>query len=340
MNRARLLNCSPRRFISNISGQVHDLPKISGTGPFPSYPAFKSLGPLVSVSLPSSSALYTREGSILAINSATSSSPLPALSSSLQLSLISKAFPFVYTKLVSAEPSTILLTSAASPSSSPSHDSATQTIVVTPTSEFDWIVPNRAAILAWSSFSSNASTADPTAPFVADKYSSIRIKGASPNPTSPANPQIVLAARTASGPVLEFSLLENETVYVHPNSVLAYTEPSTTKKISESFVIIPHSESQEPSQETDSAQKLFGVLPVPVQVYAYFNSLKALVRKYLYQGDDILLKITGPKTLLVASGGNSFASALEPPAPTKKRLQELLQENLEKETETLAEVKP
>ncbi|VVT46185.1 uncharacterized protein SAPINGB_P001088 [Magnusiomyces paraingens] len=344
------------RSVSNISAALNDLPRVAGAGPFPSYPSFKSLGSIVAVSLPSSAPLYTREAAILAVNTESSSSsssfssspsastspPLSttSLSSSTNLSLISKAFPFVYTRFIAVEPATVLLTSAAAPES-PAGGSPTQTVVIAPTSTFDWIVPNRASILAWSS----ASPGDPTGPFVSDKFASIRIKGISPNPESPVNPQVVLAARAADGPVLEMKLHQGETAYVHPNSLLAYTEPATSKKLSETYVIIPQklpnvTDSSSSStttttttttnnQSNTSLVQKFLNLPGPQNILAYFNSLKALTHKFLYKGDDILLKITGPKTILLASSGNSLASAYNPAAPVQTQLEKLLEKSQE-----------
>lgn len=344
---------------------------------------------MVSVSLPSSSALYTRRGSIIAINNSTADSEnnnssnnnnsnnlSTTIKSSVKLSLISNTFPFISNKIVSSEPATILLTSAAvtTPAGSSfsntgfigiggnNDGSASQSVVISPTKNFDWVIPNRDSILAWTCQGFTASNpGDPASAFISDKYGSIRVKGISPDPTSPINPQVAVCARTGSGPVLEIKLLENETIYLHPNSILAYTVESNLKKINESFIIIPHdnnnnntssssnnttsqipnesSELSKPSatpstsiigkyfnfsksSSSNSSSSLFSIIS------QYFNSSKALLHKWLYKGDDILLKVQGPKTILIASGdGNSSARALDPPSPTQLELEQLLKES-------------
>lgn len=298
------------------------------------------MGALVSATLPSSASLYTRRGAIVAINNSSADSTESSLlqnstNSSIHLSLISSTFPFISSKIVSTEPATILLTSSATANASAAASS--QSVIISPTSESDWIIPNRDSILAWTVPSLSSS---PSSFFSSEKYGSIRATGSSPDPTSPINPQIALSARTAGAPILEVSLQENETIFLHPNTVLAYTIPSGAKKTQDDLVIVPHSD-KSVSLSSVTQAKYFKSIKIPDFIVSYWNTLKKFTHAMLYQGDDLLLKVTGPKTILLASGGNANATALDPPVPVQKELEKMYQEikNEVKEEEEKAESK-
>lgn len=255
-------------------------------------PRLKSLGSLVAVTLPKSSVLYTRRGSVIAVNtditentnsnysnqSNTQSKsskaseeliknnnniglpPSSCLSSSLNLSLISKVFPFVSTKIVSSQATTLLLTSNSTPTfsttaSSSSSSSGLNTgsgahiTIISPTSEQDWVIPDRNNIVAWtgqpaSSSSSSDNTQNPF--FSSTKYSSVRVHGFAKDPLSYLNPQIAISPQPSStqsggglavegtvGEVLEIKLLEDESVFVHPTALLAYSIPKGQQDVLE-----------------------------------------------------------------------------------------------------------
>lgn len=318
-------------------------------------PTLKSLGSLVAVTLPPSSALYTRRGSVIGVNvdvspdavtsstATATSSPSSAVRSSLELSLISQKFPFISTKIVSTRPATLLLTSSASPSISTSSNSTSNSgsgahaIVISPTADQDWVIPDRDSVLAWAGQpGSSGSNSTPESVFSSQKYGALRVHGIAKDPLSPLNPQIAISASgSASGTVLEVKLLQNESIYVHPGSVLAYSIPKGEKAVEELETIehktsLPQLPAEESAKTKSFLQKVSEIVKIPVPAFfqSYATSTRNNIHRWLYKGDDMLLKLSGPKTVLIAPGSKQ-ATALNPPLVTQKGLEALVGSALE-----------
>lgn len=124
---------------------------------------------------------------------------------------------------------------------------------------------------------------------------------------------------------MEVSLQKDETIFLHPNSVLAYTVPSNLKNLQDELVIVPHS-NRSANLTTASQARYFKSIKIPDFLVSYWNTIKKFTHTILYQGDDLLLKVTGPKTILLASGGNVNATALDPPVPLQEQLEKMYYE--------------
>ena len=146
----------------DLTTQTRAIPKLSATGPFPAGTppprprarppltraeiTFEVLGApysLLAVSLPASSTLYTRRGTLLALNGALA----PATSTLRVLPPLRRAaagIPFLYRKLTSAAPLTALIAT---------NTPNTTFAVLALDGTADWTLAQPAALLAWSGHS-------------------------------------------------------------------------------------------------------------------------------------------------------------------------------------------
>lgn len=353
--------------------------------PFFLDPQLKSLGSLVSVTLPSSSVLYTRQGSIIAVNSekiptdnfdlsrsvADSSSSSPT--SSFDVSYFSHTFPFVSTKIVPTRPTTLLLSSTAAPSINSINTSysnkfavpSAHSVIISPTAEQDWVIPNKDSILAWTGQPDSSSSSTTIAGSLPEsvfslhkKHKSIRVHGLFDDSLTHLNPQVAVSMpgpASNSDPVLTVKLNEGECIYVHPGSVLAYTIPKgqedveETEMIQHNPLILPTNPQTATTNSPDSSDSSFHVLEtqqswwkssfnrvlnsLPSFLHSFANTARAEVFKWAANDDNLLLKVSGPKTVLISSSFRP-ATAFDPPVPTQNGLKELASFALQQQKES------
>lgn len=176
--------------IVDLSAQTQAIPKLSGTGPFPADTQFEVLGApysLLSVSLPASSNLYTRRGTLLGLNGEPSNttSTLSVLS---PLRRFLKHIPFLYQKITSTTPLTCIIST---------NTPNTTFCVLALDGTADWKLTQPEALLAWSGHS------------IVVKPEEVTGRG--------------LVALVGRGQVYKVDLKPKEEFIIHPRSLLAYS---------------------------------------------------------------------------------------------------------------------
>ncbi|KAK6349893.1 Altered inheritance of mitochondria protein 24, mitochondrial [Orbilia brochopaga] len=271
----------------DLTQETRSIPKLSGKGPFPQTVQFEVLGAphsLLSVSLPADSILYTRRGTLMG---ATASGDLNnAVSTLTLLKPVRRAMlgiPFLYQNISSTTPLTCLVST-----NSPS----TTFAVVELDGAVDWMVTQRAALLAWTGHSIQ------TTPIVNRRmspahWSNTRLSGRG------------LAALVGKGQVYQVILGDGEKMILHPTHLLAYSigvERPKPYRLAQTTLrfqlpkiglvrgLLPRSAFLETMAKTETYQTLSRVL----------FSAKSWLRRMIW-GDRLFLEFTGPGTVLVQS---------------------------------------
>ncbi|KAI5806148.1 mitochondrial biogenesis AIM24-domain-containing protein [Geopyxis carbonaria] len=175
--------------VVDLSAQTRAVPKLSGDGPFPADVAFEVLGApysLLSVSLPASSELFSRRGTLIGLSSSpTATSTLSHL-----------RFPFLYHRLTSATPLTALLAT---------NTPNTTFGVLQLDGTADWQLAQHDALLAWVGRSIAMHREH-----LLRRDSSLRVSGRG------------LVALVGRGQIYQLVLKPGEEYTVHASALLAY----------------------------------------------------------------------------------------------------------------------
>ncbi|KAI5821135.1 mitochondrial biogenesis AIM24-domain-containing protein [Pyronema omphalodes] len=272
---ARRVHIAATPSITSISGlvdlskQTRAIPKLSGTGPFPAECTFEILGTphsMLSVSLPASSNLYTRRGTLLGLNGRPSdtTSTLSLLS---PLRRIPQGIPFLYQKITSTSPLTCLIST---------NTPNTTFCVLSLDGTADWTITQPDALLAWSGHS------------LVMKPREVMGRG--------------LVALIGRGQVYQLQLKEGEEFIIHDRSLLAYSaagQHPTTQRLAMTQMRfqIPYI--------NFSLQEQLGKVDLVQQIRAS-GAWKAAAKawwklKVAVQGDRQFRKFYGPVTILLQS---------------------------------------
>lgn len=299
----------------DISEHLKSVSKLSGSGPFPSSPEFQLLGsPFTSalhVSLPSSAALYLKNGATVIGVTGDVAKP----KTSLEYSIADQAegtkpdsLPLVYQRLTAANSLTMLL------SAPRIQNKASWYALVTPTKSYNWLI-QRDAVLAWGG---SQVSLQPVSDTFHKLLTVFRTPGrGSPILVSGAGGQLALSNDSM---IYEFKLTSNEQVFLRPGSIIGLTVPVSRPEILDvqrSPIRVPHLPLPTlTSLLPSSLQGMFGSLRSvtskiswPSSVTSTFQvvgtyagrtnaAFRTLVSQYLWQ-DDEFVKIQGPATVLL-----------------------------------------
>ncbi|RPA84477.1 hypothetical protein BJ508DRAFT_303931 [Ascobolus immersus RN42] len=268
----------------DLTEYTQAIPKLSGAGPFPADVRFEVLGSphsLLSVSLPASSTLYTRRGTLAGLNgkveNATSTLSMlqPFRRSLLRL-------PFLYQKITSSSPLTCLVSTNSTVSSF---------AVVKLDGAVDWIVAQRKAILAWTG-------------------ESLAIKPRINRQMSFAymgNSRITgrgLVALVGKGQIFQVILKEGEEYVVHPSNLLAYSNPRIKPKPYRlASNILRFQIPKIPTPTFISENELVKTVSNSTawrKISGFTSTLRTWSRRTIW-GDRLFLKMEGPISILVQS---------------------------------------
>ncbi|ODQ65239.1 hypothetical protein NADFUDRAFT_83274 [Nadsonia fulvescens var. elongata DSM 6958] len=339
--RARSLHTLENQASANpdaVSNALQDLPQVSGAGPFPLTPRFEVLGnpaTLINVSLPASSVLYTRRGSIIGINGQIENVS-SSLSSNQAFTRATQRIPFLYHKISSTTPASVLV------SSQTPHLSTFAVISLDGTQ--DWTIAQRKALVAWSGA---ALRIEPNTPSLRSNRASFPKWGTT---GVYGRGEVALVG---NGHVYRIELQQDEEILVHPTNLIALSSPSNDvepgtgltsnflyrlkskvfKSQYNNFSSATSSQAEAKSDNTIPAvTKLvpgkvrFELPSLPflerfrgpggiiekftqTEIYAGFrkasNWIKGRARRLLW-GDDVYYRIHGPRTLLIQTSGSSM----------------------------------
>lgn len=299
----------------DISEHLKSVSKLSGSGPFPCSPEFQLLGsPFTSalhVSLPSSAALYLKNGATVIGVTGDITRP----KTSLEYSIADQpegtkpdSLPLVYQRLTASNSLTMLLSAPAI------QNKASWYALVTPTKSYDWLI-KRDAVLAWGG---SQLSLRPVSDTFHKLLSVFRTSGrGSPILVSGEGGQLALSNDSI---IYEFKLTSNEQVFLRPGSIIGLTLPVTRSEILDVQMTptrVPHLPLPTlTSLLPSSLQSMSGLLrsvtsnvnwpssvKSTVQVVGNYvgranAAFRTLVSQYLWQ-DDEFVKIQGPATVLL-----------------------------------------
>lgn len=234
-------------------------------------PKFEIVGTppsVVHLSLPSSASVFTRRGTIIAANGSAED-----LTSKLQfesVSSLAKKLPVLYQKVSSTSPLSILL------GCKPTDGFHTPYYSVVPVSSgYNWVVTQRKALLGWTG-------ADTTVNTVSNfkLWGNIEVQG--------SNGQAVLVGE---GSLYQIEVPQDKTVLVNPSNVIAYTVTADQSE-RRSFVRMPH------TNLSALDLPLLRNYELPPSIKKFTEWVSAWATR-LFWRDDIALRVSGPRTILV-----------------------------------------
>ncbi|KAK8242179.1 mitochondrial biogenesis AIM24-domain-containing protein [Phyllosticta capitalensis] len=245
---------------------------------------------LLSVSLSASQNLYTRRGTLVAVNGKAENT-VSTLSLLEPVSRAPLGIPFLYQKISSASPITALI-SAKSP--------VTSFAVVHLDGRLDWLVAQRNGLLAWTGHSLAVKPRLNTNLSLAHWGSSL-VTGRG------------LLALVGKGQIYQVQLKAGEEYTVHPSNVLAYTmnknPPTPYRFKSTSFrlqipgikagALFPDVKFFNEMRKTEAWKTMARV----------FFTLRTWTRKTIW-GDRLFLQFRGPSTILIQSRGSRLSDSL------------------------------
>ncbi|KAK7516241.1 putative mitochondrial protein Fmp26 [Phyllosticta citriasiana] len=245
---------------------------------------------LLSVSLSASQNLYTRRGTLVAVNGKAENT-VSTLSLLEPVSRVPLGIPFLYQKISSASPITALI-SAKSPVSS--------FAVVHLDGRLDWLVAQRNGLLAWTGHSLGVKPRLNTNLSLAHWGSSL-VTGRG------------LLALVGKGQIYQVQLKAGEEYNVHPSNVLAYTmnknPPTPYRFKSTSFRFqIPGLKAGAlfPDTRFFNEMRKSEVWKTTARI---FFTLRTWTRKTIW-GDRLFLQFRGPSTILIQSQGSRLSDSL------------------------------
>lgn len=289
----RSFSTSLRR-ANNVSQQLKDLPSVSGGGPFPLLPQFQPIGTppsLVSVSLPASSTLFARRGSIVSINGQldTITSRLSSLSA---FARTVQGMPFLYNRISATAPATLLVSTNTSYQSS--------LAIVSLDGRTDWTVAQRDALFAWAGAALHVQPN--TSLFGSSRGGTTRWG----NTYLTGRGDVALVGR---GQIFKIDLTEDEDILVHPANLLAYTTAQGSTNAHGQFVKLNHSA---PLLQLPKLPFVERLLANNSLLKSYLDSdfhravqntnksIRKTWAKWFGTGNQ-LLQIQGPRTILIQS---------------------------------------
>ncbi|KAK7532805.1 putative mitochondrial protein Fmp26 [Phyllosticta citribraziliensis] len=242
---------------------------------------------LLSVSLSASQNLYTRRGTLVAVNGKAENT-VSTLSLLEPVSRAPLGIPCLYQKISSASPITALI-AAKSPVSS--------FAVVHLDGRLDWLVAQRNGLLAWTGHSLGVKPRLNTNLSLAHWGSSL-VTGRG------------LLALVGKGQIYQVQLKAGEEYIVHPSNVLAYTmnktPPTPYRFKSTSFRF------QIPGIKAFPDTRFFNEMrksEVWKTMARVFFTLRTWTRKTIW-GDRLFLQFRGPSTILIQSRGSRLSDSL------------------------------
>ncbi|KAK8152456.1 mitochondrial biogenesis AIM24-domain-containing protein [Phyllosticta citrichinensis] len=244
---------------------------------------------LLSVSLSASQNLYTRRGTLVAVNGKAENT-VSTLSLLEPISRAPLGIPFLYQKISSASPITALI-SAKSPVSS--------FAVVHLDGRLDWLVAQRNGLLAWTGHSLGVKPRLNTNLSLAHWGSSL-VTGRG------------LLALVGKGQIYQVQLKAGEEYIVHPSNVLAYTmnknppTPYRFKSTSFRFQIPGIKAGLFPDTRFFNEMRKSEAWKTMARV---FFTLRTWTRKTIW-GDRLFLQFRGPSTILIQSRGSRLSDSL------------------------------
>ncbi|EOD49547.1 putative mitochondrial protein fmp26 protein [Neofusicoccum parvum UCRNP2] len=243
---------------------------------------------LLSVSLSASQNLYTRRGTLVAVNGKVEN----AVSSLSILEPFRRAplgVPFLYQKLSSASPITALISSK-----SP----VTSFAVVHLDGRLDWLVAQRQALLAWTGHALSVKPRVNTKMSLAH-WGNSHVTGRG------------LLALVGKGQIYQVHLKAGEEYVVHPSNILAYTMtanpplPYRFKSTSLRFQVpsltglFPNTKFFEEMRKTQAFKTLA----------QFLFTLRTWTRRTIW-GDRLFLQFRGPSTILIQSRAGRLTDSL------------------------------
>lgn len=298
----------------DISEHVKTVSKLSGSGPFADLPTFQLLGSpfpsAIHVSLPSSAKLYLKNGAAVLGVTGTVTKPTSTLKYS-NAANNAPSLPLVYQKVTSTSALTLLL-------SAPTRSrKASWYALIEPSKSYNWVV-RRDALLAWGGHQLNLT------PITSALHKTLSAFRESPIYVQGDGGQLALTNETL---IYEFKVKAGEDVFLRQGSILGLTVPKDQQESSGSLLegmksvyrvqhlplaatlqeIMPGPLQGVPDTFRTWGAKLNITLPASVSrtfevVGTYWDRAFSVVRDavsaYLWQ-DDVLVKISGPATVLV-----------------------------------------
>ncbi|KAL7270765.1 Altered inheritance of mitochondria protein 24, mitochondrial [Rhizina undulata] len=286
----------------DLSEQTQAIPKLSGAGPFPAGMSemhfsgmhetdmcvpdvkFEVLGApysLLSVSLPASSTLYSRRGTLVGVNGKVEN----AISTLSLLEPFRRALlriPFLYQKITSTSPITCLIST-----NSPN----TTFGVIELDGKADWMVTQKDALLAWTGHSISVT------PTINRKMSLAHW----------GNSKLVgrgLVALVGRGQIYQITLKPGEEFIVHPSTLLAYSitskHPLPYRLRSIPFRLqVPRLDLSRVFPKSNFLEAMKNTATYKTIVEILYR-LKTWARRTLI-GDHLFIRFQGPGTILVQS---------------------------------------
>ncbi|EKG22612.1 hypothetical protein MPH_00080 [Macrophomina phaseolina MS6] len=243
---------------------------------------------LLSVSLSASQNLFTRRGTLVAVNGKVENA-VSSLSLLEPFRRVPLGIPFLYQKLSSTSPITALISSK-----SP----VTTFAVVHLDGRLDWLVAQRQALLAWTGHSLSVRPRVNTKMSLAH-WGNSHVTGRG------------LLALAGKGQIYQVQLKAGEEYVVHPSNVLAYTMtanpplPYRFKSTSLRFQIpsltglFPNVKFFEEMRKTQAFKTLA----------QFLFTLRTWTRRTIW-GDRLFLQFRGPSTILIQSRAGRLSDSL------------------------------
>ncbi|CAN6646809.1 hypothetical protein TRVA0_022S00430 [Trichomonascus vanleenenianus] len=273
---SRRLYSSVNSSVADLRDRVTDTPKINGSGPFADVPRLQIIGPsMIHASIPASSAIHTRRGTILGVNSATGIQS--TLSTDGGLTELARSIPVAYQRVTTTSPTTLLIGTQAADASY---------AIVPVSKEYNWIVTQRKALLGW------------TQPihFGAAPESTLWSSSGAVQLEYKSGPSQV--ALVGSGQVYQIELQDGETLQVNPRNLIAYTVVDS----SESMLGFTFRRRKITQYALPKLALPYGIESTVVgkRIIPLIDATSKWLAKYLFRArDQIVMEFSGPRTLLV-----------------------------------------
>ncbi|KOS17979.1 Altered inheritance of mitochondria protein 24 [Escovopsis weberi] len=247
---------------------------------------------MLSASLSASQKLYTRRGTLVAL----AGNPEHAQSTLSVLNPLARApfgVPFLYQRISATSPVTALISTKSS---------STSFTVLRLDGRTDWVVAQRAALLAWTGHTLRLAPRVQRGLSVAH-WGSTELTGRG------------LAALAAPGQVYRLDLAEGEDLVAHPGSVVAYSvarhapRPFRFRSSSLSMGLrlqVPSLTSRLPEVEALTRLRETGAYKWLVRA---LHGLRTVMRRTIW-GDRLFMQFRGPMTILMSSRGVRVAESL------------------------------
>lgn len=213
---------------------------------------------------------------------------------------MANSLPVLYQKITSTMPITMIL--GVKPSSK-NHPSYYATIPVSP--DYNWIISQRKALLGW------------TGGLNVEPYSKLRLWGNIEVSTSSNQGQVALVGE---GNIFQVEVEKNQSILINPSNVIAYTRMKDDRQ--RTFVKIPHTNVFN-LFELPWLKKYTSDMNIPTWLKKIQSLIQSLTTKLLWR-DDIVLKVKGPRTLLIQTNGTHLNEVFE-----KTELNDIISKKIE-----------